>query len=65
MELTNQQRNVVIIGGGPAGIEASKALDALGYTVFLSRERTVWADIWAAGTVSFHTELRQMMSWDR
>ena len=35
MELTNQQRNVVIIGGGPAGIEASKALDALGYTVFL------------------------------
>ena len=44
MELTNQQRNVVIIGGGPAGI---------------------WADIWAAGTASFHTELRRMMSWDR
>ena len=61
MELTNQQRNVVIIGGGPAGIEASKALDALGYT----RERTVWADILAAGTASFHTELRRMMSWDR
>ena len=31
MEISNQQRNIVVIGGGPAGIEASRAL----YTVFL------------------------------
>ena len=35
MEISNQQRNIVVIGGGPAGIEASRALDAMGYTVFL------------------------------
>lgn len=31
----NKSNNVVIIGGGPAGIEASKALAKLGYTTFL------------------------------
>ena len=35
MEPKNQQKNIVVIGGGPAGIEASRALDAMGYTVFL------------------------------
>lgn len=35
MEISNQQKNIVVIGGGPAGIEASRALDAMGYTVFL------------------------------
>ena len=35
MEPNNQQKNVVVIGGGPAGIEAAKALDELGYTTFL------------------------------
>ena len=35
MESLNQQKNVVVIGGGPAGIEAAKALDGLGYTTFL------------------------------
>ncbi len=28
-------KNIIIIGGGPAGMEASARLDALGYTVFL------------------------------
>lgn len=35
MEPKNQQKNIVVIGGGPAGIEASRTLDSLGYTVFL------------------------------
>lgn len=35
MESNNQNKNIVIIGGGPAGIEAAKALDGLGYTTFL------------------------------
>lgn len=35
MELSKQQKNIVVIGGGPAGIEASRTLDSLGYTVFL------------------------------
>ncbi|MBQ6087414.1 MAG: CoB--CoM heterodisulfide reductase iron-sulfur subunit A family protein [Bacteroidales bacterium] len=28
-------KNIIVIGGGPAGLEASARLDALGYTVFL------------------------------
>ena len=29
------RKNIIIIGGGAAGIEAAKSLDKLGYTTFL------------------------------
>ncbi|HIZ86565.1 MAG TPA: FAD-dependent oxidoreductase [Candidatus Coprenecus pullistercoris] len=35
MEPDNHKKNIVVIGGGPAGIEASRTLDAMGHTVFL------------------------------
>lgn len=35
MESVGEKKNIVVIGGGPAGIEAAKALSAAGYTAFL------------------------------
>lgn len=35
------KRNVVVIGGGPAGIEAAKHLDKMGYTTFLVEKEPV------------------------
>lgn len=33
-------KNIIVIGGGPAGLEASARLDALGYNVFLVEKET-------------------------
>ncbi len=33
--MSELKKNVVVVGGGPAGIEASRMLDGMGYTTFL------------------------------
>lgn len=35
------KQNVVVIGGGPAGIEAAKQLDRMGYTTFLVEKESI------------------------
>ncbi len=64
LENTKNPRKVVVVGGGPAGLEAARAAAEKGHNVVLfERKNTLGGQVAAAATPSFKTQLRKLITW--
>lgn len=61
---TNSPKNVVVIGAGPAGLEAARvaALEGHKVTVF-EKEQVIGGQLAAAATPAFKSQLRGLVKW--
>ena len=61
---TNQPKNVVIIGGGPGGMEAARTAALMGHRVELfEKEAGLGGQLRSAATPPFKSQLRALVTW--
>lgn len=61
---TQNPKNVLVIGGGPAGLEAARVAATLGHRVTLVEKETyVGGQLAAAATPAFKSQLRNLVTW--
>ncbi len=57
-------RHIVIVGAGPAGLEAARVAGLRGHTVDVyDKSADLGGVLWPAATPDFKTELRSMVTW--
>jgi 2-enoate reductase len=61
---TNQKKNVLVIGGGPAGMEAARVAALRGHTVTLYEQRDKLGGHLPPGAVpDFKKDIRRLLNW--
>ncbi|WP_028590566.1 NAD(P)/FAD-dependent oxidoreductase [Paenibacillus massiliensis] len=61
---TDTPKNIVVIGGGPAGLEAARVAALKGHRVALyEKEATVGGQVTSAATPEFKGQLRALIGW--
>ena len=61
---TQNPKNVVVVGGGPAGLEAARVAAILGHRVtLLEKEGCIGGQLAAAATPAFKSQLRSLVDW--
>ncbi|HVJ06403.1 MAG TPA: NAD(P)/FAD-dependent oxidoreductase [Candidatus Saccharimonadales bacterium] len=61
---TDEPRQVVVVGGGPAGLEAARAAAAKGHKVTLfEKQGILGGQVAAAATPSFKLQLNRLITW--
>lgn len=61
---TSTPRKVVIVGGGPAGMEAARVAALEGHSVILfEKEGVLGGQVTSAATPDFKSQLRELMTW--
>lgn len=61
---TETPKNIVVIGGGPAGLESARVLRQKGHIVTLfEKSETLGGQVIAASSASFKLALRRYLSW--
>src|SRR4030042_5097047 len=58
------RKKVVVVGGGPAGLEAARTLAGRGHAVILLEKGSrLGGLLWAASSAPFKTDLRRYLEW--
>jgi len=61
---TENPKNVVVVGGGPAGLEAARVAAILGHHVtLLEKENILGGQLTAAYTPSFKSQIKALVEW--
>lgn len=61
-----QKKNVVVVGGGMAGMEAARVADLYGHKVTLIEKSNVFGGHFIEGTIpSFKAEAKDVLEWER
>lgn len=61
---TNETKNIVVIGGGPAGLEAARVAALEGHKVTLfEKEEMVGGQLAIAATPAFKNQLKMLLKW--
>jgi 2,4-dienoyl-CoA reductase-like NADH-dependent reductase (Old Yellow Enzyme family)/thioredoxin reductase len=64
MSAPKTKKKVVVVGGGPAGLEAARALAARGHAVILlEKGPRLGGLLWEASGAAFKTDLRKYLEW--
>ena len=60
----DRRRRVVVIGGGPGGMEAARTLSALGHSVVLfEKGKKLGGDLIYAAAAEFKSDMRSYLNW--
>ena len=64
IKITKSPKNVVVIGAGPAGLEAARVAAIEGHKVTLfEKEKVIGGQLAAAATPAFKSQLRGLVDW--
>lgn len=64
IEKTSCPKNVVVVGGGPAGLEAARTAALIGHSVTLfEKESQLGGQLKSAATPPFKSQLRELVEW--
>ncbi|WP_349671284.1 FAD-dependent oxidoreductase [Lacrimispora sp.] len=64
LEKADKQQNVVVIGGGPGGMEAARTAALMGHKVDLfEKESDLGGQLRSAATPPFKSQLRELITW--